>query len=54
MAIQYDKLQQAYQALRTMRQGYLDGVITAEEMATQEVVIRNDIREILGLEPLPA
>jgi len=52
MAIQYDKLNEAYSALRTLREEFIKGTITSEELSYQEAVIRNDIREILGFPPV--
>ena len=52
MPIQYDKLNSAYAALRTLREEFLQGTITKEELDAQEKVIRNDIREILGFPPV--
>jgi len=52
MAIQYDKLNEAYAMLRTLREEFLRGTITKEELDAQEVIIRNDIRQILGFPPV--
>lgn len=52
MAIDYDKLNAAYAMLRTLRQEFLDGRITALELKAQEDKIKLDIRAILGM-PLP-
>ena len=54
MTIQYDKLQEAYASLRAFRQAFLDGVISAEELAAQKSKVKADIREILGFPPPPA
>ncbi len=51
MGIQYDKLNAAYAMLRTLKEEFLKGTITKEELDAQEVVIKNDIREILGFPP---
>lgn len=52
MAIDYDKLNAAYGMLRTLREEFLKGNITKDELDAQEVVIKNDIREILGFPPI--
>ena len=52
MAIQYDKLNEAYSALRTLRQTFLDGIIDAVELAEQVLPIKANIRELLGLPPV--
>ena len=52
MAIQYDKLNAAYAMLRTIREEFLKGNLTPQELAAQELVIKNDIREILGFPPI--
>ena len=52
MPIQYDRLNSAYAALRTLREEFLKGTITKEELDAQEVVIKKDIREILGFPPI--
>ena len=52
MGIQYDNLNAAYAALRTLREEFLKGTITNAELKAQEFVIKNDIRVILGLEPI--
>ena len=52
MGIEYDKLNAAYAMLRTLKEEFLKGVITKEELDAQEKVIKNDIREILGFEPV--
>lgn len=49
MTIQYDKLNQAKQLLRTLRQEFIDGIITKDELDAQELKVRADIRAILGL-----
>lgn len=51
MAIQYDKLNEAYAMLRTLREEFLKGTLTKQELDAQEVVIKNDIRQILGFSP---
>lgn len=53
MGIQYDKLNEAYAMLRTLREEYLKATITKDELDEQEFVIKNDIREILGFPPIP-
>ena len=52
MAIDYDKLNQAYGMLRTLKEEFLKGTITKDELDAQEVVIKNNIREILGFPPI--
>jgi len=52
MAIQYDKLNDAYAMLRTIREEFLNGTITNAELKEQEKKIQADIREILGLPPI--
>ena len=52
MAIQYDRLNEAKTMLKTLRQEFLDEIITAEELAEQTTVIQADIRSILGLPPI--
>ncbi len=52
MPIQYDKLNSAYAALRTLRQEFLDGTITTEELAEQTAIIKAEIRAIIGLPPI--
>ena len=49
MAIQYDNLNAAYSMLRTLREEFLKGTITKDELDAQEFIIKNDIRKILGL-----
>jgi len=51
MAIQYDKLNAAYAALRAIRQAFLDGVLSAAALEDQEAVIRADLLAILELPP---
>jgi len=53
MAIQYDRLHEAYAALRTLRQAFIDGLIDAVKLTEQSRIIENSIREILGLPALP-
>ena len=54
MAIDYDKLNQAYQAQRTVRQAFLDGIITVAELKVELAKIEADIQSILSLpEPPP-
>lgn len=52
MAIAYDTLNQAYAMLRTLKEEFLKGTITKEELDAQEFVIKNDIRQILGFPPI--
>ncbi len=52
MPINYDKLAEAYSAWRTLRQAYLDGLITGDELAVQVAKVKADIREIIGI-PAP-
>lgn len=52
MGIQYDKLNEAKAALRTMRQEFLDGGLTVEELAEQEAKVKAEIRELLDLPPI--
>ncbi|MCK4721771.1 MAG: hypothetical protein KAT75_00635 [Dehalococcoidia bacterium] len=52
MAIEYDRLNQAYAAIRTIREEFLRGTITKEELDAMETKIRADIRGILGFEPV--
>ena len=52
MAIQYDKLNEAYSALRTIRQEFLNGTLSVTELAEQETVVKADIRELLSLPPV--
>lgn len=52
MSIQYDQLNAAKAALRTLREEFLNGVITNKELKEQEAKIQADIREVLGLPPL--
>ncbi len=52
MAIQYDRLNEAYSTLKTLRQEFLDGTITTEELAEQTAEIKANIREILSLPPI--
>jgi hypothetical protein len=52
MAIAYDNLNAAKAVLRTLREEFLDGVITNAERLEQEAKIKNDIRVILGFAPL--
>lgn len=52
MAIDYQKLNDAYGILRTLREEYLKETITKEELDAQVVKIKNDIREILGYPPI--
>lgn len=53
MAIEYDELNAALAALRTLRGQFLDGIITKDELDAAETKIRADIREILGYPPAP-
>ena len=52
MAIQYDKLNSAKAMLRTLRQEFLEGGLTVEELREQEAKIKADIRELLSLPPI--
>jgi len=52
MGIEYDKLNAAYAAIKSLREEFLKGTITKDELDAQEVKIRNDIREILGFTPV--
>lgn len=52
MGIQYDKLNEAYSALRTVREEFVKGTLTTTELAEQETKIKADIREILALPPV--
>lgn len=49
MSIDYDNLNSAKRTLRTLREEYLNATITKEELDAQELVIKNDIRKLLGL-----
>ena len=51
MTIEYDKLNAAYAAIRSLREEFLRGTITKDELDAQEAKIRGDIREILGFPP---
>jgi len=51
MVIEYDRLNAAYTAIRSLREEFLKGTITKDELDAQEVKIRADIREILGFTP---
>jgi len=53
MAIQYDKLTEALNALNTMRAEFTKGNLSVEELQQAEFVIKNEIREILGMPPIP-
>lgn len=52
MPIDYDKLNSAYGMLRTLREEFLKGTITKVELDAQELKIKDDIRHILGFEPI--
>lgn len=54
MAIQYDNLNAAKAALRTLREEFLNGLITNKEFKEAEEKIKADIRVILDLPSLPA
>lgn len=51
MAIDYDKLNQAYATMRTLREEFLKGTITKTELDAQLIKIKADIRAILGFTP---
>lgn len=53
MPIQYDKLNEAKAALRTLREEFLAGTIDFAELTEQEAVLKADIRELLALPPVP-
>lgn len=53
MAIDYDRLNSAYAMTRTLREEFLKGNITREELDAQLVKIRADIRQILDLPTEP-
>jgi len=52
MDIDYDKLNTAYAMMRTLREEFLKELITKVELDAQLFVIKNDIRKILGFEPV--
>lgn len=51
MVIEYDRLNQAYAMTRTLREEFLKGNITREELDAQLVEIKADIRQILDFPP---
>lgn len=52
MPIQYDKLNEVFAMLRTLRQACIDGYITKEELDAALAVVLSDIRELLGFSPI--
>lgn len=53
MAIAYDNLNAAYAMMRTLREEFLNGTITKEELDAQIAKVKNDIRVIMGFAPIP-
>ncbi len=53
MTLEYDKINASMALLKSMRQAYLDGHITADELTAIEVKIKADLRELFGFPPPP-
>ncbi len=53
MALEYDKVNASMALLKSMRQAYLDGFITAAELNSIEIKIKADLRELFGFPPPP-
>jgi len=51
MAIDYDKLNQAYAIMRTLKEEFLRDTITKTELDAQLDKVKADIRVILGFSP---
>lgn len=54
MAIDYDELNSAYGTMRTLREEFLKGNITKEELDAALTKIKADIRQILGFLATPS
>ena len=53
MAIDFDKVNQAYNTIKALRQSFVEGVITKEELEAQLAKIRAEIKLLLGFPPPP-